>query len=260
MKRMNETKIKAFDGIVMKFFMMLLLMTVFLLPGEKVFAAKAKKITFEMTQEKEETTGYFVPGDKAQLLIRGVPRSQVKWTSSKKSVAVVSKKGVVTTKRTGKAVITGKYKSKVIRCRVIVYSEKKYLKEWAKNWVRENIEAKDDDFTRVLWASYYVSHSFAYGSSNSPMEMLKKGKGTCYSGGKLLVVLLNTMGYKAKVRFAAKDDMSRYPGGITFGSRHYNVKVVIQGKNYYVDGTPGSGAVYLSSSKKPLYFYTDWMF
>ena len=66
--------------------------------------------------------------------------------------------------------------------------------------------------------------------------------------------ILNYMGYKAKCRFAAKDKMSRYPQGIMFGSDHHNVQVKVKGKTYYVDGNPGMPMVYLTTSKKPIYY------
>ena len=251
---------KTHRSVRIKMALLLFLVLFTSVSGKKAYAgqSKSKTVKLEVTQGSK-TKAFLTPGDKVRLQVKGVSGKKIKWSSSKQKVAVVTKKGVVTAKRTGKALITGKYKGKKIKCRVIVLSKKKYVKEWAKNWVQAHIEADDDDFGRVLLASYFVSHYFTYGRSGSAFEMLKTGKGTCYSGGLLLVELLEAMGYKAKVRFAAKDDMSRYPAGITFMSQHYNVRVVIKGKSYYVDGTPESMCVYLSSSKKPLYYYTDWM-
>ena len=99
----------------------------------------------------------------------------------------------------------------------------------------------------------FVSGSLSYGSSYDAFDALAKGQGTCVSGNRLLVEILNTMGYPAELRFAAKDDMSRYPSNVIFYSDHHNVKVRIKGKTYYVDGTPGGLCVYLSSKKKPLF-------
>lgn len=74
--------------------------------------------------------------------------------------------------------------------------------------------------------------------------------------------IMKNMGFTAKLRFAAKDNMSRYPGGVVFASQHHNVKVKIGGKTYYVDGTPESMFVYLSSETEPVFFATslfgDW--
>lgn len=49
-------------------------------------------------------------GQKTQLKVGGVKASKIKWTSSNKNVATVSKKGVVTGVSTGKATIKGKYR------------------------------------------------------------------------------------------------------------------------------------------------------
>ncbi|MCH5253137.1 MAG: Ig-like domain-containing protein [Lachnospiraceae bacterium] len=48
------------------------------------------------------------------------PSASVKWSSSKKSVASVSKKGKVTAKNAGTATITAKIKNKKLRCKVTV--------------------------------------------------------------------------------------------------------------------------------------------
>lgn len=54
-----------------------------------------------------------------QLKIKGT-KKKAKWSSSKKSVATVSKKGKVTAKDTGKATITAKIGKKKYKCKVTV--------------------------------------------------------------------------------------------------------------------------------------------
>lgn len=49
-------------------------------------------------------------GEKTQLKVGGVKANKIKWTSSNKNVATVSKKGVVTGISAGNATITGKYR------------------------------------------------------------------------------------------------------------------------------------------------------
>lgn len=49
-------------------------------------------------------------GQKTQLKVGGVKASKIKWTTSNKKVATVSKKGVVTGVSAGKATVTGKYR------------------------------------------------------------------------------------------------------------------------------------------------------
>lgn len=59
-------------------------------------------------------------GTKYTLKLRNATASKVKWSSSNKSVATVSKNGVVTAKKAGKATVTAKYGSKKYKCNVTV--------------------------------------------------------------------------------------------------------------------------------------------
>lgn len=59
-------------------------------------------------------------GSTVKLKIKGCKGKKVKWKSSKKSVATVSKKGKVKAKKKGTAVITAKVRGKKYRCKVTV--------------------------------------------------------------------------------------------------------------------------------------------
>lgn len=54
------------------------------------------------------------------LKLKNAKAKKVKWKSSKKSIATVSKKGKVTAKNIGTATVTAKYKSKKYKCKVTV--------------------------------------------------------------------------------------------------------------------------------------------
>ena len=71
------------------------------------------------------TVQKMTPGQKIQLT---VPKSfeSVKWNSSKKKVAIVNKKGVVTAKKAGTTVITAKSGNKTRKFTVKVQKEKLY--------------------------------------------------------------------------------------------------------------------------------------
>jgi uncharacterized protein YjdB len=59
-------------------------------------------------------------GKTKQLKVSNISASKVKWSSSKKSVAMVSKTGKVTAKKKGTATITAKFSGKSLTCKVTV--------------------------------------------------------------------------------------------------------------------------------------------
>lgn len=63
-------------------------------------------------------------GKKVSLKVKGTTK-KVSWTTSKKAIASVSKKGVVTGKKVGKATITAKVGAKKFRCKVTVKKSSK---------------------------------------------------------------------------------------------------------------------------------------
>ena len=104
--------------------------------------------------------------------------------------------------------------------------------------------AVNDDKTGVIlqWEKYEDGRS-------------EKRKGNCYSAGQVMARIYQAMGYKATVRSAIHDKKSRYPSNMIMGSDHYNVEVIMNGRTYYLDATPGCGGVYLSSPKEVLESY-----
>ena len=58
-------------------------------------------------------------GDKAKLKVAGAS-GKIKWTTSKKSVATVTQKGVVKAKKEGTAIVKAKIGKKVLKCKVVV--------------------------------------------------------------------------------------------------------------------------------------------
>lgn len=88
--------------------------------GNPIFV-KAASVKLNKTKETMSV------GDTLQLKLLN-NKKKVKWTSSKKSVATVSAKGKVKAKKSGKAVITAKVKSKRYKCTVTVVGETEQLK------------------------------------------------------------------------------------------------------------------------------------
>ena len=76
------------------------------------------KVTLTITKKKTKPT--------VQLKVKNAAGRKVKWTSSNKKVATVSKKGKVVAKKKGVAMITVKVKgSKTLRCKVTVKDNRK---------------------------------------------------------------------------------------------------------------------------------------
>ena len=63
-------------------------------------------------------------GMSKQLKVSGVKTGKVRWSSSKRSVASVSKKGKVKAKKPGKATITAKFAAGRLKCKVTVKARK----------------------------------------------------------------------------------------------------------------------------------------
>ena len=61
-------------------------------------------------------------GDSVKLKVSGVS-GKIKWSTSKKSVATVSQKGVIKAKNEGTTIIKAKIRGKTLKCKVIVKSE-----------------------------------------------------------------------------------------------------------------------------------------
>ena len=88
---------------------LLTLITMLALP----LTANAAKVKLN----KKKTTVYV--GDTVRLKVKGT-KKKVKWSSSNKNVAAVSKKGKVTGRKEGKATITAKVGKKKYKCKVTV--------------------------------------------------------------------------------------------------------------------------------------------
>lgn len=71
------------------------------------------------TTKLNKKTATLIKGQKATLKLKNA-KGKIVWTSSNRKVATVSKKGVVTSKNKGTAIITAKNKKRNYRCRIAV--------------------------------------------------------------------------------------------------------------------------------------------
>lgn len=84
------------------------------LAGDGLSVSAAKRRTLNVKNVTLTT------GTSKQLKVSGIKAGKVKWSSSRKSVASVGRKGKVTAKRPGKATITAKFPGGKLKCRVTV--------------------------------------------------------------------------------------------------------------------------------------------
>ena len=103
---------------VLSLTLVLALMFSISLEGNSLVANAKKKIRLN----KKKVT--LVVGEKTKLKLKN-NKKKVKWSSSKRTVAIVSSKGVVTAKKKGTATITAKAGKKKYTCKVTVKAKKK---------------------------------------------------------------------------------------------------------------------------------------
>lgn len=110
-------------------------------------------------------TVYMSTADKVKLKVLN-NKKKVKWTSSNKKVARVSKKGTVTPRWFGKTTITAKFGKKKLKCKVYVKEEEVWFDDaghevsvmpTSKRKVRIKIRIGKDKFTKTVkkTANYY---------------------------------------------------------------------------------------------------------
>ena len=63
-----------------------------------------------------------------KVTLKGAQAKKVKWKSSNRKIATVSKNGIIKAKKAGKCIITAKYQKKSYKCRVTVRIKKKSRK------------------------------------------------------------------------------------------------------------------------------------
>ena len=113
---MNSTKKRSLTVV---FCSLLLAAVVFFAPA---FAKKA-----QARVKLNKTSLVMKEGDTYQLKVTGT-KKKVTWKSTNKKAAAVSKKGLVTAVKAGKATIKAKTGGKTYKCKVVVKTESDYYK------------------------------------------------------------------------------------------------------------------------------------
>ena len=109
---------KRFKKCISLLLVAVMMVSMFVIPGGNVQAAKKK------VQLSKKTVTLEV-GKKVTLKLKNAPKKKkITWSSSKKKIASVTKKGVVTARKAGKANITAKVSGKKYVCKVTVKKKK----------------------------------------------------------------------------------------------------------------------------------------
>ena len=132
-------------------------------------AAVAEAATIKLNKK----TATVNVGATVKLKVNGTKKT-VKWSTSKKSVATVSSKGVVTGKKAGKATITAKVNGKKYTCKVTVKEAPKLNKTKATVYVGKTVTLKvTGTAKKVTWST----------SKKSVATVSSKGKVTAKKAG-----------------------------------------------------------------------------
>lgn len=146
--------------------------------GKRILALfLAAVLTFALTGQSESEAAKKKPklnktklslyvGKTAVLKVKN-NKKKVKWSTSKKSVAAVSKKGKVTAKKKGTVKITARVAKKKLTCRVTVKEKIVYKAQTVENF--ESYEAGTD------WNNYTLGEGLTSGG-NEPAHYLAQGE------------------------------------------------------------------------------------
>lgn len=163
---------KRFRKCISLLLVAVMMVSMFVIPGGNVQAAKKK------VQLSKKTVTLEV-GKKVTLKLKNAPKKKkITWSSNKKKIASVSKKGVVTAKKAGKANITAKVSGKKYVCKVTV--KKKAKQDTPDSGIFKNTKGKNADdvaaLAKIFSQHSYLSNNFAVDLNNSQYEWDNNGR------------------------------------------------------------------------------------
>jgi lysophospholipase L1-like esterase len=128
-------------------------------------AASSQKIALN------KTTVSITKGRSVNLKLLNA-KSTVSWSSSKKSVAMVSKTGKVVGVSKGTCTITARYKGKTYRCKVKVYN---HSKEYLPSLLQKTYAASQNKGKVILAGSSSIEYWTNAASAFAPLKILNMG-------------------------------------------------------------------------------------
>lgn len=136
------------------------------------------KVTMTITKKKTKPA--------VQLKVKNVSAKNVKWTTSNKKVATVSKNGKVVAKKKGNAVITVKVKgSKTLRCKVTVKDNRKPVTKKPNPAPKPPVECEHDwvQKERVVDTKLVCNHGLVFNNEEEWTihcdELMEQGLDGC---------------------------------------------------------------------------------
>ena len=146
---------------IKRFVCLLLVMALtFVLPSPAVSQA-AKKKTPKLNKSKLTLT----VGKTAKLKVKNT-KKKIKWSSSKKSVATVTKKGKVKAKKAGKTTITAKVGKKKLKCKVTVTAKKSNTKATPKPATNTTVKPVANRVAKVRVLNYQLVEVVFHAAQN----------------------------------------------------------------------------------------------
>ena len=109
-------------------------------------------------------------------------KGKITWTSSKKSVATVSSKGVVKAKKKGAAVITAKYGKKKLKCTVTVKKAKTVINKstlkgtWEVD-VPMTVKVNKTSIRWIYGSAFYYGNAMKFANNGSFLYYVGAGNG-----------------------------------------------------------------------------------
>ncbi len=189
------------------------------------------------------------------LKLKNAKAKKVKWISSKKSIATVSKKGKVTAKNIGTATVTAKYKSKKYKCKVAVKPKRILFSKSFTVYTNDTIKLTCTSAVKKWKTS---NKNIATINNSGVVKGKKAGKVTitaiCYNGyeARGTVKVLNP--YSEMKKYINKNGKSDTDGckyiSYAYDDYYFDVTYDPQNKNFQFAGYyQGSNGSYLVSMK-----------
>lgn len=156
-------------------------------------------IDVQAATKLSKTKATLIKGQTLTLKLGTIKYSKVKWTSSKKSVAVISSKGKITAKIKGTTTITATYKNKKYTCKVTVETPK------ISATMTEIVVGKSAKLIIIG-----TKQQIIWSSSNKQVATVSNGKITGKTEGFVIITAkIGSYNYKCRVFVIDEPDMVR---------------------------------------------------